>query len=338
MINKASILTIACIFITAGYVSADDNIALGQGDKNGKRMPPACESFRNAVETLVNDRNEFEAQPDAVNATNYIVNNSADISSINYDSSGRIRSVIYKNDVTVRYTYQLDTSGGVRSISLNADNGVIVTLRNSEKGFTAEIKKSDSVQNKDVAGKEDYEPIIVIISSEERDLERAARDPIDFDFKGIARALDHAAAARKLAHDEYVKNTQPYYEKIAIELKYSRESLKKQGVDVDKYLDVYTGRGSTIAQRREAIDKAVAFVKTQAPEKSSTREFIINEKECRVRVLEPNQEIYEGKIEKALDYINSVIDMFMNSRIAVYMNRKVDKIEAVIKLPQKTEK
>ena len=42
----------------------------------------------------------------------------------------------------------------------------------------------------------------------------------------------------------------------------------------------------------------------------------------------------DAKIEKAMQYLNAIIDKLVNSRLAVYMNAEKDKIEAIIQLPK----
>jgi hypothetical protein len=64
-------------------------------------------------------------------------------------------------------------------------------------------------------------------------------------------------------------------------------------------------------------------------------ELLATEKELRGSVLGPGTELYENRIEEALEYMNEMIEKLTVSQLALYLNMKKDKIDVIINL-QKT--
>jgi hypothetical protein len=313
---KKLILVTISILLAASFACAEDHPLSGLRSVRGKVLPSSNEGFENAAQAAVNNKNVFGSFD-------------KDISKINYDESGRIGTVVYEDGMKVTYSYSFDDKGNMAKCTLSANNEVVMEFREIDKGLEMKAYQSSSE-------KKSTEPVVVIIPGGGQDLEDLSRTPVRFDFNKIKEALDDTAQAKNEAYETYIKNTQPYYEKVAAELKVKSDSLKADGVDINKQLNRYENSESPIAKKREAVDEAVALIRAEASEKPAAGKFLAAEGEYDTEFLSAGKEIYSDRVKKAMEYVNAVIDDIVSSNIAVYMNKKKGKIDAIIKLPQKS--
>lgn len=167
-------------------------------------------------------------------------------------------------------------------------------------------------------------------------LPQIAHSSIDFDK--IKDGFEKALKEKNEAYEEYMKKTAPYYGKILNELAASADGLKAEGVKVDLGAKNKNPDGSMDAGERKNVDEVVQEIRRRAKEgRGEARQagrFIAVERILADEFLSPNRQIFEDKIKQAVGYVNKVIDEVIKSKLAVYLNARKDKIEAIVNLPE----
>ncbi|MDD5436323.1 MAG: hypothetical protein PHX20_02145 [Candidatus Omnitrophica bacterium] len=183
-------------------------------------------------------------------------------------------------------------------------------------------------------------PIVVYVPKDS--LKKMAQKPVGFDFNKIKSGFDNVAEDKNTAYETYLKKTAPYYTKILNELRTYSEAMKADGIKLNiAKKGGHTGGTIDVAQRK-GIDEAVQDIRAKAKGQQGAamryEKFIAMEKICAGEFLGPNRAIYEGRSKRAVKKVNGIVDMVIKSKLAVYMNIKNDKIEAVINLPEAKKK
>jgi len=180
---------------------------------------------------------------------------------------------------------------------------------------------------------------IVIIIDEPVDLEGIAHEPIDFEkFLDAFRDVDEDL---RKARDEYMEETEPYYEKMLEELTAKVDSLESEGIDLKPYFSRGLGSNDTKEGiKRSLINEAVAEIAEAAKQedvKPVAEDLISLEERYSEEFLRLSMDNYENKTEKILEYIQGIIDELLTSKLAIYMNKKKEKIDVIINLPELEE-
>lgn len=264
-----------------------------------------------------------------------------DIRMINYNENGLIESVKY-DDFEVKYSYEYNDDGTLKACILETEDVTIVirsTSENSKLGpgenpFIIEIYIENENEEPEPSsplssgGGNEPEPAVTIsYPAPDITLEDIATKPIKFDFKEIKNAVTKVREEKEAAYEEYIKNTELYYEKVYSELKTKFGFFK--GAENENL---------NVVEKRELIDNAVAEIRSEqevtGDENEVIREFLVFEEQLRAEYLLPGKEIYDKKIEKALEYVDAMIDKLLTSKLALYLNKKEDKLDAIINLPK----
>ncbi|GEM_PF-3461115 len=286
------------------------------------------------------------------------------VANIKYNKDGTISSLILDDGTTVSYSYERDRSGNLKACSMESGDVRIVFRLNESvnmsgiketpdagKEYVVEIylggkyrdppppdsggdhppdpKKPllDTKHGPDKASPRS-QPVLVFHGKSNIDLEDMARKPVVFDFKSIGKAISQAAGLKDAAIGEYQKSVSDYYqrvEKVLIE----KKLISGEPAEA-------SGRG-----RREAVDRAIAGAYNASGQGRGTeelKEFIAKERMLRNKILIPAVAAYEARLKEAQAGINKMIDGLIDSKLAVCMDVKNDKIDAIINLPGKQKK
>ncbi|OIO39104.1 MAG: hypothetical protein AUJ75_01845 [Candidatus Omnitrophica bacterium CG1_02_49_10] len=340
-------VSIFAIILTCGILAHADDAPIPTDQLTNKIMPALNQASQKVNEQDVGFHNDAES-------------NKGDIEETRYREDGLIDSVTYVDGTTVKYSYEWAGSQDIKDASqadnfsdaqaLRADiNGkrdpTKVTL-SSNDGVTStffEDKGQTMVLIYDSV-KPDGPATAVAVPVGEVKPADLARQPVPFDFKGIKKALDRVSEEKEEALKRYAKDTEPYYEKIATELGKISGDLEAEGVIVKTDPDFMGEKGEAFDEnKRKAIDETVRYVRgeaakiiREAPDRQSA-EFLEIERSLKEEFLDPNKEIYDGKVKKAVEHLNGVVDELINSKIAIYFKSKGDRIDALIRLPKRTD-
>ncbi|MFH0764586.1 MAG: hypothetical protein V1927_06240 [Candidatus Omnitrophota bacterium] len=325
-----------------------------------KVIPAAIQKFIQNIKETVDLKNIFEIFND-------------DSQCVKYDEKGRISGVHLKDGTQIGYSYVYDKDGKLAMISLTSNDGMFLEFRAVEDKKDKQNSSPDLPQDNgeprggirtnrcedSLCGDRDRpitsivddtqkppEPIEPVKKPEDKPeiivylpqyaLPQIARKPIDFDK--IKDGFDKALKEKNKAYEEYMKKTTPYYEKILNELAASAGGLKAEGVKVDINVKDKKPDGSIDARQRKSVDEAVQDIRRRAEEgRGEARQaerFIAVEKILSDEFLNPNRQIFEDKVKKAVDYVNKIIDAVIKSKLAVYLNVDKDKIETIVNLPE----
>lgn len=262
-----------------------------------------------------------------------------DIVSISYYESGALSSVTYTNGTRVTYSYNIDDNDkNMNAITLTS-GGVNVTFAYDATGKDGVgptvVITSDSRDEGDFA-----KPVIVLRMPDGPTAEKIAHNPFPAEiFPKIKRALEELSRVKDGAIDEYKINSKPYYDVMEKALAENKDKLESTGVSVDVFLKDLAKANIPEETKRDLIDEAVVYIYTEAAKDKTAEaaeEFIKYETDARTNILNPAMEIYEGKIQSAMAYIQMIIDELLQSGLELYMNADKDKIEAIINLPEKS--
>ena len=340
------------LLLSSPFVSADEENPIYRATTATKIrafiIPAEYEKFREAVKTEIEKREALEFL-------------NTETKNVTYDKDGRISSVEYLTGETVQYSYRYNEDNKLVSFALTASNGVKIAIsenppdgmglpgsggmtehQENEIYISIEYPEESGIQDEDETTHEPTQTVIVIHAEDEFDLEEIAATPIEFNlFREVKEAIDKAIAEREVAYKEYMKKTKTYYVETHQELKTRFSLLESEGIDLTENFKNLSEGDITSAAGRKAIDEAVSYIRSAEEalsEKKASNEFLALETEYREKILELNNKAYEGKVEKALEYIYGVIDELLNSRLALYLNNKNEKIEVIINLPTIKEK
>lgn len=326
MITRATFMIIVAFFMLASLSNAEEGTSVitpPTDSTQGKVMPVVNQKFVQNIKEAVDMKNVTE-----------IFNQAPDI--VSYDEKGRIEYVTLKDGAKVKYSYGYNEDGTLSSVRLTSDD-LVLEFRvaeniNSEPDDSSALPQYSPSDDK---GKEPADkPVIIYVPGEA--LSQIARSPIDFDK--IKDGFDKALKEKNKAYEEYMKNTAPYYEKMLNELAASADGLKAEGVKVDLNAKKNNRDGLMDAGERKNVDEAVQEIRRRAQEtRGEARQaerFIAVEGILADQILHPNRLIFEDKVKQAVDYVNKIIDSVIKSKLAVYLNVKKDKIEAIVNLPE----
>lgn len=271
-----------------------------------------------------------------------------EISGLTRNGDGTLSSVTYSDGTTANYSdYKYDGSGRIDSFFITSGDTCIKLVKDGDGSASTaygahsqEPKEEKSYAAAPVdepdKGKSKQNPIVIIVP----DIEEAARNPLSQEqLNGFRGAVNGLSEARAAAAGEYKKNTEPYYTKVKESLVNVKDGLAAEGIPIYGFLENVTNAASPEAERK-FIDEAVQCVYAEAQREEGSRRdfidaFIAAEKEMREKIIVPEMQIYEGKVEAALQYLYSIIDELMSSKASVFMTAKDEKIEAIINLPKK---
>lgn len=296
--------------------------------KKAYMMPASIEQFLQSAEDEVKKNNDAESQDRKIEL-------------IKYNEDGTINTVEYKDGQIVNYSYEFDDKGELSDCKLTSatdTRSTSIEFSNTEKGSQIRVyAKTSSDESKTVReeGARADEPITIILP-EKTNLDRLSRKPVKFDFTAIGNTIDDVSAQKQAAYKDYVKNTEPYYTEISKELSNKFDLLKSEGIKLND--DLKGLEHKMISEsRREIIDNAVTYIISESAKDRDGRpdmaDFLATEKNYRTAFLDPSKIIYDEKMQKAMEYINVIIDKLINSKIAVYLDKDGDKIDAIINLP-----
>lgn len=257
---------------------------------------------------------------------------------VKYDREGRIEEVYLKDGRTITYSYEYDDEGNLSSVKLTSGSLTLDFRAPGYKPGKPDTPGPDT-PGPDTTGSgkgSDDKPIIIIVPPSL--LEQIAHTPIDFDFDKIKDGFNKASKEKGKAYEEYMKKTAPYYENVLNELHAGAAAMEAEGVKSAVFVKDINPDGSIDAEQRERVDEAVQDIRRRAEERRGAamqaERFLAVEKIYADVFLGPNRAIYEDKIKKAMDYVNAIIDTVIKSNLAVYLNIKKDKIEAIVNLPE----
>ena len=255
--------------------------------------------------------------------------------SVTYNENGTISSVSYPDGTVVLYSdYQLDNDGNIGSFTATTDRGSVIFNSINPNGGDGKAYVRLSSEN----GRNSESVVRVFLPDDGHGLNDIATKPLPNEFfKSINKALDDLANARKSAKDEYVSKTEHYYVNVEEKLGKMKNKFVSEGAFVSEFLKE-ADAAPTQSAKRKAVDEAVGYLyaKGRSGEKNETIEdFLKVEKGLRDKIIVPEMQIYEGKIESALKYVYSIIDELMKSKLALFMDANKDKIEAIINLPKR---
>lgn len=284
---------------------------------------------------------------------------------VEYGEEGRLSKVIYVDDngkETVS-TYSYGFNGQeLTSVTISSDDGAkikfskkengqteisIVFLQsngNQNRGYSNTISLTPDSENHTIKDRntpeKPEEDIIIVIDDPEFDLNTIAKEPIDFDkFFHVFADVDKDLGK---ARDEYAEDTEPYYEKILEELTAKLDSLESEGIDLKPYFSRGLGNNDIKeGMKRRLIDEAVEYVHSEVAKKEDVKvvagDLIRLEERYSEEFLRLSKDSYESKVERMREYIQGIIDELLTSKLAIYMNKKKEKIDVIINLPELEE-
>ncbi|MBN1354402.1 MAG: hypothetical protein JW994_07020 [Candidatus Omnitrophica bacterium] len=279
----------------------------------------------------------------------YTYNENGELATCQLKTSNGLSITVAEGNKDSDGNYYIQTPDGKLVIEINYlkanddDKLYFFLIRHNTPGFhLCDDSGNDSNRNDDAANMgDDNEPQIVIPFSagDKSILDDISTKPIDSDFiNSIKDALNNLKEERDAAYDEYVKETAPYYNYICSTLKEKFDALKAEGIDLSARFDKLSDINFEDEKERIAIEEVVELIRSEAEEggKPVASEFLIIEKECRTSIFKAGEEIYNNHIEKALAYVNDMIDKLLGSKAVLYLNLTKDKnLDAIIRLPEK---
>lgn len=321
------LLVMACTISSYAFADGEQPTTIpGQpavDNSAGTVLPGALESQQNSAQAEIDKKNDIESADDG-------------IVQVTYRPDGNIDTVLYENGTSIQYSYEFDDNGNILSCTL--DSGT-TSIQFAQAYGISDASPDNKTSTKEralaitVKQKEDTkgQPTVVelYLPAPKDALTVIAKKPVTFDFKEIAKALESTSRQNGQALKNYEKDTSDYYSEVKRVFEVKRAALASAGIIVPKPSD-----------KREAIDKAVTEVYVCAKNGSGSREitdFIAIEKTLRGRIVSPAREIYEDRVESAIEYANGMIDKLLSSHLALYLNVKKDKIDVIINLPKAPE-
>ena len=277
--------------------------------------------------------------------------------------TGAITSVLY-GDTLFNYSYARDSSGnmvGCTIVSEKGDikivlklvdkikepviNGSTQTNGMEPKDLLIEIYIGDDSDNTGVgpraSANEPARPVAIYRVRQKVDLEEMAEKPIKFDLKEIKKAVSKTAELKDSALKEYMNNTSKYYEEVEKELKNKLKGLDSMEARLRALSEKLEDAGTTNVEKRATIDNIVEYVYVMAEKEGGSKiakDILVFEKDLRDKILNPEKAVYDKKIEAALEYVHGMIDTLVESKLALFLNLKKDKIEVVVNLPELANK
>jgi hypothetical protein len=274
--------------------------------------------------------------------------------------------VLY-GDVLFNYSYTRDDGGNLVGCTIASEKGDIkIVLRLSEKindpaiiGSThtngqqlkdllIEIYIGDDSGNTGGGGVgprpsagESARPVAVYRVRQKVDLEDIAQKPIKFDLREIKKAVSKTAELKDSALKEYMNNTSKYYEEVEKELKNKLKGIESMEARLRALSEKLEDTGMSNGERRTTVDKIVEYVYVMAEKEDGNKiakDILVFEKDLREKILNPEKAIYDKRIEAALEYVHGMIDTLVESKLALFLNLKKDKIEVVVNLPELANK
>lgn len=348
-------ITVCLTLIYSPHVWAEDsfdplsNSPDKTANQSGFIMPQEFIAYKEIVEGEIAKKNAME-----------FFNH--DIEIVNYNKDGTIGFVKYTDGTKVDYSYEYGKDGRMQACTLESEN-VKISFKvaktkhrstlgdNGKKNVDIEIYIKEHLDAGDdnppgmtpddhPSSHEDLlpsknKPIIVYHSTANVNLNEVARKPIKFDFKEIKKAVSMAAKLRDDAVKEYEKNTAQYYAEVGTELKNRFAGCGEEDAKLASLLMKVDEKEPAAQEARKTVDEAVDYIRSSAKVdgvSQTKEEFLIFENGLRERILTPATEIYEGRIDAAVEYITIIIDKLIGSRLAVYFDLKKDKIDVIINL------
>ena len=276
------------------------------------------------------------------------------VTAVKYNEDGTISSVTLDDWTTISYSYERYGNGELASCSLRTDDGTNIVFSNRSDKSNLSWNEAYDMQNgaadggrkmfieiyvndikqgnakgpaqSSAPGSEPHaraKPTLVYSGKTNISPEEMARTPVKFDFKNINIAIAKAEGIKKGALKNYEKNSENYYSEV-------EKALVKSGfLSNDK-------SGMSEQGRREGIDKGVADACSASLNGNGSevlRELIVKEKVLRGKILTALAE-YDSRIREAQGNIDDMVDKLINSKLAVYLNAKKDKVDAIVKLPK----
>lgn len=278
-----------------------------------------------------------------INAIENRPQNAGDAVNVVYNDDGTIKNVTLVDGTIVNYSYERDESGSINKITLSTNTtSVIFTNRRGEQVEPTEEVTTVEVftKEKTETGAEQQNKVIELYYTRNSiDLEELSKTPVKFDFTEINRAIKEASDMKASALKEYEQGISPYYKELESNIEARNYELTALDPELAVILSGIDKEGASQNSKRAALDEAVDRIINMPGEKSAAvavRDIVAVEKELREKVVRPARDIYEGKVDAALEYINSMIDRLLESRIAICLNvnLKKDRIDAVINLPE----
>jgi len=280
--------------------------------------------------------------------------------------TGAIISVLYGNAL-FNYSYTRDDSGNLVGCTIASEKGEIkIVLKLSEKikeppinggtytsgqqlrDLLIEIYIGDDSGNTGGGGvgpspsaTAPAKPVVVYRVRQKVDLEDIAQKPIKFDLREIKKAVSKTAELKDSALKEYMNNTSKYYEEVEKELKNKLKGIESMEARLRALSEKLEDAGMSNGEKRTTIDKIVEYVYVMAEKEDGSKiskDILVFEKSLREKILNPEKAIYDKKIEAALEYVHGMIDTLVESKLALFLNLKKDKIEVVVNLPELANK
>jgi hypothetical protein len=140
------------------------------------------------------------------------------------------------------------------------------------------------------------------------------------------------------AKRSYNAGTEEYYIGMETVLRNNMMTLEAEGVIV-RALPEADAEG--VSGRREYIDKAVSEIyeySKRGGSKGTIAELLAIERGLRESVIDPEMEIYEGRVQAAMEYADAIIDKLVSSQLALYLKSKKGRVEVIINLPKQAAK
>ncbi len=270
-----------------------------------------------------------------------------EIKNISYGENGNIESVSYNDGTFVRYSYKYDKNDKLESCAMKSGYIEIIFRESEEaekKGLVVEVydskepSKPDSHPLASTTSNKKAPAVVIYYPESETSLADLAKKPVKFDFKEIKKAIEIASNMKNEALKEYEKKTVWYYDNILKELKANGDKIALGNLKAKICVKKIYKKEMSGTEKRKAIDEFVQHIYEEAQDgggRPAVKEFLAVEKSLKEKILAPEGKIYSGKIKDALEHNNALIDKLLNSKLAVYLNTKNDKIEAIINLPER---
>ena len=254
------------------------------------------------------------------------------ISNASYNQNGTLDQVTYADGTKTSYSYQTDSDGKITKCTVATDKAA-VTFVSGKSGVVEKIFVADKRSGRD------SEPLVVInVTKDGPTAYDVSHKPASYEFiSRIENALDGMENEKRFARAEYQKNSSAYYDRVENSLAVNKKALAASGIDVSSFITDVGKPGIKAEEKRRIIDEAVNYVRSEAAKDAtgeSAKDFMMVEKAAREEVLDPAMAIYEGKIEKALAYLYSIIESLMQSKLVLYMDTAKERIDAIINLPE----
>ncbi|OGW75280.1 MAG: hypothetical protein A2Z72_00990 [Omnitrophica bacterium RBG_13_46_9] len=374
-LGRSIFLAICIFFIASNLAWPDDN----PEDKyeNGLVLPEAFMPYQATIESEIDKKNCLDMfnktghvkYNENGTISSVLYTDGTNVSySYEYDSDGGLKACVLESEgLQIKFENIYDEDNHVNGISVEVyikDVADIISSTSQESGPPDTPGSGQYVKTEDVSsrgarkgpaygqkGKDlsiesrhylekpgEYK-VAIVYPDGKWGLEDIAKTPVKFDFKELKDTVKKVSDAKEKAHQEYLKNTQPYYDELYKELETRFDSLDSE-IDLDKrFKEFENAKG---LEKRKLIDDAVEYARSRLGKeegvKPVTEEFLTVEDRCRKEYLESSKLQYDETIEKALEYVYTVIDRLLSSRLALYLDLKKDKIDVVINLSEEKRK